>query len=329
MLRPEFDAIAVKVYILWQLRDSQLCPNSLLDLSEITFFNNDVINAWAAGCDKFDLTIDWNGIQQSLYMFTADSNLTFEFIQLRRWLIDIGCPMSLIYRVTRNFYLNFDVSFGSIDSYQFFIRRFVFNGLRGFVSERDFVDLEGAMLGGGFGGILQRMWAFRGFRINNVPREMCDEWFGRWRTLGYDFDITTWVPSDWNFQFNFDLSFVVVSPPVLTYNFDNLQQCLVDYLVDKGYVGISLERSKLTIDAFDSTKWNGRIDSVIELLDSRQVPEVLHPEFDVTGTKLFILWKLRDQALCPGALDALIQIPSFNNYVLTNWLRSCPGISQS
>ena len=38
------------------------------------------------------------------YYFKDDSELSFELIQLRDWLIAIGCPMSLVYRITRFFY---------------------------------------------------------------------------------------------------------------------------------------------------------------------------------------------------------------------------------
>ena len=56
------------------------------------------------------------------YFFKNDSELSFELIQLRDWLIAIGCPMSLVYRITRFFYYDFN-PIGDQESYQYELRR--------------------------------------------------------------------------------------------------------------------------------------------------------------------------------------------------------------
>ena len=147
------------------------------------------------------------------------------------------------------FDFEFDFAFG-IGSYQLAVRRFIFSRLRGYVPDSDFRDLETALFGGGFGNILQRMFAFRGFAINGVAREDCEVWFNNWVTLGYDFDITIWGVNDWNYDFSsvLDISTVVVVVPEITYDFDNVQDCLVQYFIDQGVDDLSMQRYKLTIN---------------------------------------------------------------------------------
>ena len=56
------------------------------------------------------------------YFFKDDSEMTFELIQLRDWLIAIGCPMSLVYRITRFFHYDFNPT-GDQESYQYELRQ--------------------------------------------------------------------------------------------------------------------------------------------------------------------------------------------------------------
>ena len=66
----------------------------------------------------------------------------------------------------------------STEQYQYEIRNFVFESLKRFVSSGDFSDLEVALFGDSFGAIIQRMIAFRGFRLAGISRAMCDKfWF--------------------------------------------------------------------------------------------------------------------------------------------------------
>ena len=55
------------------------------------------------------------------YFFKDDSDLSFELIQLRDWLIAIGCPMSLVYRIARFFHYDFN-PIGDQESYQYELR---------------------------------------------------------------------------------------------------------------------------------------------------------------------------------------------------------------
>ena len=113
-------------------------------------------------------------------------HVTFEFISLRDWLIFIGCPRSLIYRISWSFYWRFEYTFTSMSDYQLEMRRFVFGELRGLVSEYDFGQLEIALFGDGFGFVLQRMWAFRGFRLAQINRSMCEGWFNFYQAICQD-----------------------------------------------------------------------------------------------------------------------------------------------
>ena len=55
------------------------------------------------------------------YYFKDDSEMSFELIQLRDWLIAIGCPMSLVYRITRFFHYDFN-PIGNQEAYQYELR---------------------------------------------------------------------------------------------------------------------------------------------------------------------------------------------------------------
>ena len=105
--------------------------------------------------------------------------------------------MSLIYRISRAFYLDFNLDGPNVDMefYQIEVRKFIFGRLRGFVSVQDFADLEFALFNN-FSFILQRMWSFRGFRLAGVNRMACEGWFGAWSNLGYSFDISGFT--DWS-----------------------------------------------------------------------------------------------------------------------------------
>ena len=132
--------------------------------------------------------------------FIADEDLTVELLQLTSWLKFIGCPMSLVYRIARSFHFKFSLEIESIDIYLVNIRRFILESLSGIVLNSDFQALEVQLLNPqfNFGFILQRMWAFRGFRLARVPRTMCDIWFSAWTSYGYEYDIATF--EDWNFD---------------------------------------------------------------------------------------------------------------------------------
>ena len=231
VLDADFDLILQKIGIMKILQNyltstSQfLCARMLTDLCDMTSINSASYNQWIGECSSLDTSLDssldFETIQTYVYEFEyEDSELTFEFIQLRDWLIAIGCPRSLIYRISRVFYFRFDTfSSVAISDYQVNIRYFIFNELRGFVAETDFNDLENALFGPDFGSILQKMWAFRGFRWAGINRAMCAGWFSAWVTLGWTYDITLFTDWDfnkvgWTFPSDFEYNDFIVSPPV-------------------------------------------------------------------------------------------------------------------
>ena len=215
LLRPEFDAVLFKVYILWNFESDgiEICEKSLNALNEITAFSRDIFIGWQDECESITTGINWDVAINQIYFFKSNEELTFEFIQLRDWLIWIGCPMSLVWRISAKFHLFESVS---TEEYQYEIRNFVFESLRGFVSSEDFSDLEFALFGDSFGAIIQRMIAFRGFRLAGISRAMCEGWFNIWTNFGFSYDIIYFT--NWDFDsigFTFPESFEIESAIVL------------------------------------------------------------------------------------------------------------------
>ena len=339
LYKPGFDAVLTKMYLLWELRSFTICGESLTALNGITSFNQAVIDNWLAGCSSISYSFDWPAVQNAMYFFRADDDLTFEFITLRSWLIDIGCPMSLIWRISRAFYFRWNYDITSIGSYLYEVRNFLVVELRGFVFDFDFQALEVALFGGDFGFILQRMWVFRGFRIGGIPRMWCGAWFWRWYSFGWRYDISTFTAwGDFDFTWNgwgdfpdFNPTGFIVSAP----GFDNVQQCMIDYFY--GFIGmdaldatIDTFRYSLLVTRFNTADWDGSFNAITELFKTEfgEVPSTLFlPAFDSILTKMWIFWNLRGQTFCDGAVEQLSAYDVINGDVLSNWLGSCPQLT--
>ena len=111
-----------------------------------------------------DPASDFETISGIIYRYKTDDDLTFELIQFRTWLYDIGCPMSLIYRVSRAYEAEFGTySISDVGDYQLRLIRWVIMRCESELSTRDFQDFQNALFGGQFRFIIQRMWAFRTF----------------------------------------------------------------------------------------------------------------------------------------------------------------------
>ena len=113
---PVFDVILIKLRILWKLQsfgiDISLCQESLEALDSITSFDQVILTNWLSTCPEVgNIELDLNLELSEVYFSKGDSELTFEYIQLRDWLISIGCPLSLIWRLERAF-VNFEFSYG-------------------------------------------------------------------------------------------------------------------------------------------------------------------------------------------------------------------------
>ena len=107
---------------------------------------------------------DFDTISGIIYRYKTDDDLTFELIQFRTWLYDIGCPMSLIYRVSRAYEAEFGTyPISAVPEYQISLIRWVIMRCESELSTRDFQDLQNALFGAQFRFIVQRMWAFRTF----------------------------------------------------------------------------------------------------------------------------------------------------------------------
>ena len=200
LLRYQFNSVVIKLRVLWSLRNlpTAHCSGLSQRICGLEIDTEEDFNALVDSCPEVS---GYEDITSAIFEFEIeDSDLTFEFIQFRNWLIWINCPWSLIYRISRSFYYFYSVTGTSIESYHVNIRRFILNELRGLVSNDELLELENQLFSTDFGFMLQRMWAFRGFRIGGVPREMCEIWFGAWRTFGWTYDITTFT--DWNFNWD-------------------------------------------------------------------------------------------------------------------------------
>ena len=173
----------------------------------------------------------------------------------------------------------------------------MFGELVGIVSEFDLQALEVGLFGGDFAFVLQRMWAFRGFKIGSIPRAWCFAWFTRWYTYGYYYDITgftEWADFEiegfqngFNFEDfpSFNQNEFIVAPP----SFDPIQQCVVDYF--QSFLGgeINTVQYILTIAKFDTSSWSGSFNEITEIFENEfgSVPtEILLPGFDAVITKM-------------------------------------------
>ena len=176
ILKPDFDLVLYKIRIIWDINiysSNEICDLAIENLKSMTVIDDDNLENWMETSCNEPMSLSQPNFETDIYGFQSDDDLSFELIQIRTWLRFIGCPMSLIYRLSRRFYFTWTLAGSLSDDYQYEIRKFVFSSLRGFVAERDFFDLESALFGPSFGFIVQRMVAFRIFKNRNVPRDMC------------------------------------------------------------------------------------------------------------------------------------------------------------
>ena len=188
--------------------------------------------------------------------------------------------MSLIYRLSRDFYIGSD-SFYSVyinlpsTDYANTIRNFILTRLRGRVTDMDLKSLQAMIFGRQFSLISQRMWAFRIFRERNVPRMDCQRWFTAWQTLGYDYDITLF--SNWQYTFTFSIEQAVQSPVILPAD----QMCLLEYEQRFGN-----ENQNLIIDNF--SEFDGTFASIIDVFGEGNYEYLFQPEMDIYLLKFYI-----------------------------------------
>ena len=115
---PVFDVVLIKLRILWKLENfgidlASSCKESLKTLDSITAFDQVILTNWLQTCPEVEnakIEIDLDLELSEVYFSKEVSELTFEYIQLRDWLISIGCPLSLIWRLERAF-VNFDFDY--------------------------------------------------------------------------------------------------------------------------------------------------------------------------------------------------------------------------
>ena len=188
--------------------------------------------------------------------------------------------MSLIYRVSRDFYVgpdSFYTIYATVSSsdYSNTIRDFILTRLRGRVTDMDFKSLQAMIFGRQFSLISQRMWAFRIFREQNVPRMDCQRWFTSWQTLGYDYDITLF--SNWQYTFTFSIEQAIQAPVVLPAS----QMCLLEYEQRYGN-----ENEILIMENFSN--FDGTFASLNNVFGDQNNEYLFQPEMDIYLLKFYI-----------------------------------------
>merc|ERR1711911_439765 len=105
---------------------------------------------------------------------------------------------------------------------------------------------------------------------------------------------------------------------------------MVDYF--RGFLGGGVDtfRYSLLILSFDTDTWDGSFNAITDLFKSEfgEVPSTLFlPDFDSILTKMWVLFNLRGQTICDGAVEQLVAYNTITGDVLLNWLGQCPQLS--
>ena len=88
ILAPEMDVLLAKMHFLWKY-DIQSCERASRDLCDnYQRINEEILNSWSTSeCQDAPIINDFDQIQVTLYHFRPEAELSFEFLQLRQWLI--------------------------------------------------------------------------------------------------------------------------------------------------------------------------------------------------------------------------------------------------
>ena len=88
ILAPEMDVVLTKMYFLWK-KNIKSCEKSSRDLCQnYPRINEEILNSWSVSeCQDAPIINDFDQIQITIYHFRPESELSFEFLQLRQWLI--------------------------------------------------------------------------------------------------------------------------------------------------------------------------------------------------------------------------------------------------
>ena len=246
LLLPAFDDVVQKIHLASRFSDGS-CPQMTdsdmwmtfyeMELNDFTF--NEMMTTCFGPEPSFELS--FARLQDDVYCIRpeddVESELTFEFIQLRDWLLFIGCPMSLVYRI--QFAFDFDIIDCPADAGAYLVEtvNFILGSIEGRVSEKDYNDLEKFLLDadGEFGFVIQRMLSFRCFRAAGYPRMDCGRWFFQWIQLGFSYDISSFT--NWGVEYEI-ISIVGVPQIDITAFFSEFQIIWYNY-----FLSIDLEWS--------------------------------------------------------------------------------------
>ena len=88
---PGMDVLLPKMHFLWKY-DIQSCEKSSRDLCQsYPRINEEILNSWSTTeCQDAPIINDFDQIQITIYHFRPESELSFEFLQLRQWLIGMA-----------------------------------------------------------------------------------------------------------------------------------------------------------------------------------------------------------------------------------------------
>ena len=234
---PAFDDVAQKVHLALEFSDGS-CPQMTDSDMWMNFYEMELnefsYNEIMTECFGPELSFDFARLQNDVYCVIpendVESDLTFDFIQLRDWLLFIGCPMSLVYRIQIAF--DFELISCPSDAGAYLVEQvnFILGAIEGRVSDKDYNDLEKFLLDpeGEFGYVVQRMMSFRCFRAEGYPRMDCGRWFIQWIQLGFSYDISLFT----NWGVDYEIIAIVGVPQIdITAFFSEFQLIWYNYFL--------------------------------------------------------------------------------------------------
>ena len=82
----------MRLRIVYEIETSSVqenCPGAIENVLTMEI-NEDGFTTWSATCSE--ISLDFTTLQEDVFFYIDQSELTFEFIQLRRWLVsDVQC----------------------------------------------------------------------------------------------------------------------------------------------------------------------------------------------------------------------------------------------
>ena len=120
-----------------------------------------------------------------------------------------------------------------------------------------------------------------------------------------------------------------------------IQQSLFDYLNSSAiFVTDELTLTEYeelnylinAVEKFESTEWTGTFDNLLKMfrdLTGVDTNLLLKSEFDMTLTKIFIFWDLRNHDICIDSVQELFEISVLDEITIDTWISNCDSIRRA